>query len=98
MEEHGAAAAHRLRDEAHGRLQLPCGLRRARRRLHLRLARGCATLREIADIAGEIAGEIAEIAGEIAEIASEIAEIAGEIALDEVVLDALEGGQVAARA
>ena len=84
MEEHGAAAAHRLRDEAHGRLQLPCGLRRARRRLRLRLARGRATLREIADIAGEIAGEIAEIAG--------------EIALDEVVLDALEGGQVAARA
>ena len=80
MEEHGAAAAHRLRDEAHGRLQLPCGLRRARRRLRLRLARGRATLREIAEIAGEIA------------------EIAGEIALDEVVLDALEGGQVAARA
>ena len=87
MEEHGAAAAHRLRDEAHGRLQLPCGLRRARRRLRLRLARGRATLREIA-----------EIAREIAEIAREIAEIAGEIALDEVVLDALEGGQVAARA
>ena len=77
MEEHGAAAAHRLRDEAHGRLQLPCALRRARRRLRLRLARGRATLREIA---------------------REIAEIAGEIALDEVVLDALEGGQVAARA
>ena len=87
MEEHGAAAAHRLRDEAHGRLQLPCALRRARRRLRLRLARGRATLREIA-----------EIAREIAEIAGEIAEIAGEIALDEVVLDALEGGQVAARA
>ena len=87
MEEHGAAAAHRLRDEAHGRLQLPCGLRRARRRLRLRLARCRATLREIA-----------EIGGEIAEIAREIAEIAGEIALDEVVLDALEGGQVAARA
>ena len=87
MEEHGAAAAHRLRDEAHGRLQLPCALRRARRRLRLRLARGRATLREIA-----------EIAREIAEIAREIAEIAGEIALDEVVLDALEGGQVAARA
>ena len=80
MEEHGAAAAHRLRDEAHGRLQLPCALRRARRRLRLRLARGRATLREIA------------------EIAREIAEIAGEIALDEVVLDALEGGQLAARA
>ena len=90
MEEHGAAAAHRLRDEAHGRLQLPCGLRRARRRLRLRLARCRATLREIA--------EIAEIAGEIAEIGREIAEIAGEIALDEVVVDALEGGQVAARA